>query len=434
MPDLAALFARLPAHDEQAMPVERVQALLHEAIALAGPVAGPFETVPLHQALDRVLAVTVDSPIDVPAHDNAAMDGHALDGSALRPGEPTELDVVGRALAGQPFLGSTPVRGCVRIMTGAVMPPGLDTVVPQELCETLADGRVRIPAGAVRRGDHRRARGEDLAIGRPALLAGRRLRPADLGLLASLGLTSVVLHRRLRVACFSTGDELRAAGEPLPPGCIYDSNRQSLLASVQRLGMEAIDLGIVPDQPEALTRALQSACRQADVVLTSGGVSAGDADHTRDVIARLGQAAYCKLAMRPGRPFAFGALAGGTPDQPRTVWLFGLPGNPVASLVSFHVLVRQALERLAGADARPPVVLTARSLEAIRKRAGRSEYLRGRLERDPDGELAVRLTGAQGSGILRSLSEADALVVLPQAQGPVAPGDRVEVWPFDGLI
>ncbi len=399
--------------------------------AIAGalqPIAGS-ETVPLMQALGRVLAEDVLSPIDVPAHDNSAMDGYAFDGGALRGDAVTTLAVAGTVYAGAPYSGPLAAGECLRIMTGAVMPGGLDTVVPLELCR--AEGsRIHIEPGVIRSGENRRRQGEDLACGRPALHAGRRLRPADLGLVASLGIARLAVVRRLRVALFSTGDELRTLGQALDPGCVYDSNRYALMAALQRLGMEIIDLGLVRDDPAALQATLEAAVAQADVVLTSGGVSAGDADHTRTLLARLGEVAFWKVAMRPGRPFAFGPLRAGG----RSSWLFALPGNPVAALVTFYAFVREGLLQLAGATPEPLPVLQARCSHAIRKRPGRTELQRGHLSLSSDGGWQVQITGSQGAGILRSMSEANALVVLRHEQGSVAAGEMVDIWLFDGLV
>ena len=393
------------------------------------PITGD-ETLPLHQAVGRVLAADVISPIDVPAHDNSAMDGYALAGTDLRADAPTQLTSVATVYAGKPFSGSLAAGQCVRIMTGAVMPAGLDTVVPLELCRSEGT-QVQIEPGVIKPGENRRKQGEDLARGKPALRAGRVLRPADLGLVASLGFETVTVRRRLRVALFSTGDEVIAPGQPLPPGCIYDSNRFALSASLQRLGMEVIDLGLVKDDRAALQQALDNAISQADVVLTSGGVSAGDADYTRDVLAQMGAVDFWKVAMRPGRPFAFGGL---NAPQGRRSWLFGLPGNPVAALVTFYALARDALLQLAGAAPKPLPVLQARSVVAIRKRPGRTEFQRGIVSQAADGAWDVRLTGSQGAGVLRSMSEANALVVLRHEQGSVPEGGLVDVWLFDGLV
>ncbi|MCW5611258.1 MAG: molybdopterin molybdotransferase MoeA [Rubrivivax sp.] len=389
------------------------------------------ETLPLAAAAGRVLAADLVSPIDVPAHDNSAMDGWAFDGAALRPGESLALRVVGQALAGAAFGGRLGAGEAVRIMTGAVMPAGADTVLPLELGAAGDAGGSscrRAPCAAASTGSPRRG---GLAQGQPALGAGRVLRPADLGLAASLGLTTLPLRRRLRVALFSTGDEIVEPGQPLPAGGVYDSNRTTLAATMQRLGLEVLDLGLARDDPQALDALLARALREADAVVTSGGVSMGDADHTRDVLARHGEVAFWKVAMRPGRPFAFGPLR--RPDGGRS-WLFALPGNPVAALVTFLALVREPLLVLAGAQASPLPLLTVPAAEAIRKRPGRTEFQRGLLERDAAGGWCVRPFAQQGAGILRSMSQADALIVLEHERGSVAAGEPVAVWLFDGLV
>lgn len=415
------------AGSERDLSLEEAQA----AIAAALEPLRERETVLLPDALGRVLAADLVSALDVPTHDNAAMDGYAFDGSLLADGTALSLEVAGTLPAGPPHAGPRLSAGqCLRIMTGAVMPAGLDTVVPQELCR-IEGGRMHLVSGVVRRGDNRRCRGEDLARGQPALRAGRVLRPVDLGLVASLGVAEVAVVRRLRVALFSTGDELRSLGQALEPGCVYDSNRYALVAAVRRLGMEALDLGVVRDDPAALQAALETAVAQADVVLTSGGVSGGDADHTRAVLAGLGEVAFWKVAVRPGRPFAFGPLR----VKGRPSWLFALPGNPVAALVTFYALVRAGLLQLAGATHQPLPVLQARSAGPIHKRRGRTELQRGRVTPAPGGRgWQVQTTGPQGAGILRSLSEANALVVLRQDQGAVAAGEMVDVWLFDGWV
>ncbi len=409
------------------LPVDAARAAIAAALV---PINGR-ETLPLAQALGRVLEADVISPIDVPAHDNSAMDGYALQGADLLLDQTTTLQIHGNTVfAGAPFAGAVPRGSGIRIMTGAVMPPGLDTVVPLELC-SVQSSQVQIKPGVLKVGENRRKRGEDLARGGAALRAGRVLRPADLGLIASLGLAQVSVRRRLRVALFSTGDELRNPGDTLAPGQIYDSNRFTLLAALQRLNVDVLDLGLVPDNPALLQATIDRAIEEADAVLTSGGVSMGDADYTRDLLAARGQVAFWKVAMRPGRPFAFGPLfgAGG-----KTAFLFALPGNPVAALVTFYAFARDALLTLAGANEAAAPRLSARSPVAIRKRPGRTEYQRAIVSRADDGQWEVRTTGAQGAGILRSMSQANALLVLPHAQGPVAAGDAVEVWLFDGLI
>jgi molybdopterin molybdotransferase len=411
---------------ERNISVEAARRAIHAAIR---PIHGS-ETVALAKICGRVLAGDLISPIDVPAHDNSAMDGYAFDGAALRPDADLSLRFVASVMAGQKAAGHVGMGECVRIMTGAALPGGTDTVVPLELIRFDGE-RVLVPAGTIQGRENVRRQGEDLGIGKPALFQGRILRPADVGLIASLGMTEAEVMRRVRVAVFSTGDEITPPGRPLPANAIYDSNRFALLAAIERLGLEPIDLGLVRDDPKALEATLREAAEKADVVLTSGGVSAGDADFVREVLSRSGSVTFWTVAMRPGRPFAFGDLhaPGG-----RSAWLFALPGNPVAALVGFYVFAREALQLLAGAQPEPLPALRARSVTAIRKRPGRTEFQRAHLGRGADGQCEVRAAGSQGAGILRSMSEANALIVLGHDQGAVAAGEFVDVWAFDGLV
>lgn len=423
-PTLAEIASCVSGYDPNALPVAQAQ----EFIARLVPRVQAVEMLAIRSALGRVLARDIVSPINVPASDNSAMDGYALRGSDLAAAGDTQLTVAGTGYAGVQFAGTVVPGQCVRIMTGAVMPPGLDTVVPQEF--TKADGdRVIVPAGVVRTGDNRRLAGEDLAKGEAALKAGRILRPADLGLLASLGQAEVPVRRRLRVAFFSTGDELRSIGEPLDEGCVYDSNRYTLWGMLQRLGVELIDMGVVRDDPVALEAAFRLAAEDADAVITSGGVSVGEADHTKQVMKSLGDVLFWKIAMRPGRPMAIGRIT----SRGHDAILFGLPGNPVAVMVTFYAFVRDALLAMSGASPQPLPMLRAASTQAIRKKAGRTEYQRGIVSRTDSG-WQVEITGSQGSGILRSMSVANGLVVLGHEQGNVAAGDLVDVLPFDGLV
>jgi molybdopterin molybdotransferase len=424
-PSLQEIASCVNGYDPKSLPVAQAR----EFIARLVPRVRAVEMLALRSALGRVLARDIVSPIDVPAHDNSAMDGYALRGSELSAAADTLLRVAGSGFAGQAELARAAPGECVRIMTGAVMPAGLDTVVPQEFVKVEGE-RVRVPAGVVRAGDNRRLAGEDLARGEVALAAGRVLRPADLGLLASLGEAEVPVWRRLRVAFFSTGDELRSIGEPLPAGCVYDSNRYTLWGMLARLEVELIDLGVVRDDPVALAAAFRAAARDADAVITSGGVSVGEADHTKAVMASLGDVLFWRIAMRPGRPMAIGRIE----TEGHSAILFGLPGNPVAVMVTFYALVRDALLAMSGASAAALPMLRAASTEAIRKKPGRTEYQRGIVTRAGGGDWQVRITGSQGSGILRSMSEANGLVVLHHGQGDVAAGELVDVLPFDGLV
>jgi len=407
---------------------EAKQAILQRLTPIAD-----IERVELRAALGRVLAEDIVSPIDVPQHDNSAMDGYALRaqdiGSVAETGE-IALRVVGEAFAGRPYAGMLGAGECVLITTGAVLPAGCDCVVPQELVSSASREVIQVAPGIVKAGANCRRAGEDLRAGSIALSAGKVLRPADVGLLASLGIAAVAVMRRLRVAFFSTGDELRSLGQDLEPGCVYDSNRTTLHAMLSRLGVEAIDLGVVRDDPAALQAALERACVEADAVVTSGGVSVGAADYTREVMARMGEVEFWKIAMRPGRPMAFGrvnALGNGA-------WLFGLPGNPVAVMVSFYLIARDALLHLAGARGAALPLLRIPCRGTLRKKPGRTEFQRGVLVHDGEGSSGVRAFDEQGSGILRSMSEANCIIVLEHDRGDVADGENVGVILFDGLV
>jgi molybdopterin molybdotransferase len=415
----------LPGYDADSLRVDLAQQAITRFIT---PIT-EAETVPLREALGRVLAHDLSSPIDVPAYDNSAMDGYAFCGSDLSAVDVT-LTIAGKAYAGHPYPGEVRPGECIRIMTGAVIPRGCDTVIPQELAKVANEASVSIPANAIQPGANRRLAGEDLAAGSVALHQGRVLTPSDLGLVASLGIGHVTVMRKLRVAFFSTGDELRSIGQPLAEGCVYDSNRYTLHAMIERAGFEAIDLGVVRDDPVALEATLRNACGMADVIVTTGGVSAGDADYTKDMMARLGDVMFWKVAMRPGRPMAFGRINA----EKKSALFFGLPGNPVAVMATFYFFAREAMFRLQGATLPALPIVRAISISALRKRPGRTEYQRGVLTIDASGIAQVRLTGAQGSGILSSMSEANCMVVLAHDEGDVQPGQAVTAIPFNGLI
>ncbi len=396
------------------------------------------EEVGIFDALDRVLAHDLVSPISVPPHDNSAMDGYAFDGAALGTGGPLVLKVVGSTLAGEVWTRSAGPGEAVRITTGAGMPPGFDPVVPQEFVQGQADA-VTIPAGLLARGENRRCLGEDLMQGRAALTRGERLGPAALGLIASLGIARVTVFRRLRVAYFSTGNEILSLGEPARAGAVFDSNRYTVFGMLRHLGVDVVDLGVVRDEPVALEAAFLQAARQADAIITSGGVSVGEADYTKAMMRKLagnsGGVAFWRIAMRPGRPMAVGRIVATTPaGEERPAVLFGLPGNPVAVMVTFLAFVRPALLQMMGARTTATPMLRARSTEAIRKKAGRTEYQRGIVAVDPQGILRVATTGNQGSGVLSSMVQANGLIVLHHAQGNVAVGDEVDVMMFDGAL
>lgn len=427
MTTLDEALAGLPDYDPNHMTVELARAI----IARTASAVPAIEQVAVRSALGRVLGRDVISPLDVPAFENAAMDGYAFHSQALTGNGDVRLRVAGRSFAGHPFDGVTASGECVRIMTGALLPAGCDTVIPQEQVQREGDTEiVTFAANAVTAGRHVRHVGEDLAAGHPALHAGKRLRPAALGLLASLGIAEVPVRRRIRVAFFSTGDELRSVGEPLAPGNLYDSNRYTLFGMLTRLGVEVLDLGVVRDDPQAIEDTLRVACRDADAVITSGGVSVGEADFTREMMTRLGNVVFWKMAMRPGRPFAFGELES---DGHRAL-LFGLPGNPAAVMASFYHLVRDGLFALMGAEPQITPSLPVPTATAIAKRPGRTEFLRGVLAADEHGRWQVTVADAQSAGILRTMSEANCFVTLGTARGDVAAGELVDVIAFDGLV
>jgi molybdopterin molybdotransferase len=355
------------------------------------------------------------------------MDGWAVRSGDIHSGREIELREIGKALAGNPFQGNVGAGECVRVMTGAVMPRGADTVVVQEVCR--ADGnRITIPAGQ-KAGQNVRAAGEDLKAGVPVLHPGQPVRAADLGLIASLGIAQVKVLRRLRLAFFSTGDELVSIGSPLAPGQVYDSNRYTLHGMLTGLGVDIIDMGVVRDDPQKLEAAFTAAAEKADAIITTGGVSVGEADFVKQLMARLGEVLFWKIAMRPGRPMAFGRIASGK----KSAFLFGLPGNPVAVMVTFHQFVRNALLALGGrTDPLEVPLLQAVSAAAIRKVAGRTEYQRGVLFAE-NGTWKVRTTGQQGSGVLRSMSEANCYIVLEHARGRVEAGEMVSVQLLSAL-
>jgi len=437
MSRIAEIAAALAGYDPKALSVEGVQQFVEQLVAPGvQALLRQREDVPLRDVLGRVLADDVVSPFSVPPHDNSAMDGFAFDGAALdgATGE-LALRIVGTALAGAAWRGEVGPGEALRIMTGAVMPAGLDTVVPQEFCTVDGDA-LHFPASALRRGDNRRFAGEDLMAGSAALRAGDRLGPAALGLAASLGLATLPVLRRLRVAYFSTGDEILSLGDAPREGAVYDSNRYTVFGLLTRLGCEVVDLGLVRDDPATLEATLRRAAHEADAIITSGGVSVGQADHTRAVMQRLGDMAFWRIAMRPGRPMAVGLIPRGDATGGNAV-LFGLPGNPVAVMVTFLAFVRPALLQLMGCHAearRPPPLLRAISATAIRKKPGRTEYQRGFVRAMPGALPEVRIAGNQGSGVLSSMVEANGLVVLHHAQGSVAPGEAVDVMMFDGVI
>ena len=382
------------------------------------------EMVPLAAALGRVLAEPIIAPRDVPPHDNAAVDGYAVYFADLAAEGPTRLKLAGRAAAGHPLQGPAARGQAVRIFTGAPMPDGPDTVLMQEDCREQ-DGGVEVPAG-IKRGANRRKRGEDVKLGATALAAGRRLRPQEVGLAASLGLTALPVHRRLKVALFSTGDEVREPGAELPPGAIYDANRYTIAALLAGLGCIVGDFGILPDRAARVREAIAEAARTHDLVVTSGGVSMGEEDHVRAAIEALGKLHFWRLAIRPGRPVALGQ-AGGVP-------FLGLPGNPVAVMVTFLLLARPLILRLSGASEIAPRLYRVEAGFAYDKKASRAEYLRARLKPGGDGGWVAEKFPRDGAGILTSLVESDGLVAIGEGVTKVAPGMVVDFLPFSEVL
>ncbi len=408
-------------YDPNSMPVSKAREYIR---AVLEPVT-TFERLHIRQALGRVLAADVISPVDVPGHDNSAMDGYAVRFADLKPDADANLKLIGTAFAGKPFDGKVSTGETVRIMTGAVIPQGADTVIMQERAKASGDS-VSVTA-VPQAGTNTRKAGEDLKKGEPALNKGQLVRPAELGLMASLGIGEVSVYRRLRVAFFSTGDELVSIGQPLGPGQIYDSNRYTLYGMLTRAGCELLDMGVIRDTPEAIEKAFAEASEAADVIITSGGVSVGEADYVKQILDRLGEVLFWKIAMKPGRPMAYGKIGG--------AHFFGLPGNPVAVMVTFYQFVRDALAVLQGQTTIKPLpTLKARCTAPIKKAPGRTEFQRGILSRGEDGEWTVKPTGDQGSGILSSMSQAHCFIVLPTETGRLDAGAIVEVQPLEGLI
>jgi molybdopterin molybdotransferase len=400
--------------------VEARARILDAAKALTGR-----ERLALRDALGRVLADDVISPVDVPGHTNSAMDGYALSGDDLPGADARDYRVIGNAFAGVPFASTCKPGECVRIMTGAPMPAGTDTVVMQEQILPVSEDAVRI-GGGHRPGQNVRQAGEDIPAGGTVLKAGRRITPADLGILASLGFGETAVRRRPRVAFFSTGNELRTIGETLGEGEVYDSNRYSLYGMLKRADVEILDMGVVRDDPESLREAFSNAADMADLVLSSGGVSVGEADYTKTILEELGEMNFWKIAMKPGRPLAFGQLG--------DALFFGLPGNPVAVMVTFYQFVLPALHFLATGKPYKPFLLQAVCDEKLRKRPGRYEFLRGILDTTADGRLQVSGVGRQGSGILTSMSRGNCFIHLPESCEGVEAGEQVAVEPFLGLL
>jgi len=408
-------LASMEDYDPNSMQVEQARKLIKQFLA---PVT-EFETVKLHEAFHRTLSADVLSPMNVPPHNYSSMDGYAVRHADLT-GASNKLKKMGSSFAGHAFAGRVAAGECVRIMTGALIPDGCDSVVTQE--QVKADGDVIEIGSGHKKGQNIRLVGEDIGQGAVVLARGQLIRPAEMGLLASLGFSEISVYRKLKIAIFSTGDELKQPGTALAAGQIYDSNRYTLIGLLTELGVEIIDMGNIRDDKDAVRAALLKASSQADVIITSGGVSVGEADYIKQLLAEIGEVVFWKLAMKPGRPLAYGKIG--------ACHFFGLPGNPVAVMVTFLQFVRNALWELMGQHPQPVFTFQAISTSAIRKSTGRTEFQRGILSQGEDGLWLVQTTGEQGSGILSSMSKANCFIVLPMEQGNVEKGSVVQIQLF----
>jgi len=380
------------------------------------------EILPIRDCLGRINADEIQSPINVPGHANSAMDGFAIAFSSLDDSDISELNEIGIAYAGVAFDRACADKECVRIMTGAVLPEGTDTIIMQEQAEADGQGKVRIDANH-HQGENVRYAGEDIAEGQTVLEVGASINPANLGVLASLGIAELKVTRKPVVAFFSTGDELVSLGQPLEKGKIYDSNRYTLFGLLSRLPVEILDLGVIKDNPESIKKTLLHAADKADLIITTGGVSVGDADYIKTVLAQVGNMAFWKIAIKPGRPLTFGKI--------NNSLFMGLPGNPVAVMVTFSQFVIPALQQLSASNAHTPIKLRAIAIDSMRKRPGRLEIQRGIATRDNNNQWRVGKTGKQGSGILTSMSKANCFILLNEDNAGVEPGDSVDIQLFD---
>jgi molybdopterin molybdotransferase len=402
-------------YDPNAMSVTQAKNFIQQFLEPVNEV----EKLPIRDTLGRALSKEITSPCNVPNHNNSAMDGFAFKSEDAN----KCLKVIGTAFAGKPFLGEVGIGECVKIMTGAVIPTGADTVIMQERT-TYSDNTLTMTE-APKKGANIRLAGEDLSLGQIVLAKGHLMRPADLGLIASLGIAEVEVYRQLKVAFFSTGDELVGVGRPLKEGQIYDSNRYTLYGMLTKLGVEVSDLGAIPDQVDLLEKTLLDASNSHDVVITSGGVSVGEADHMKALLAKHGQVLFWKINMKPGRPLAYGKV--------NHAHYFGLPGNPVATMVSFYQFVRDALATLMGANIQPTPLFRVECTDPIKKAKGRTEFVRGLLYIE-DNTWKVKPTGNQSSGVLSSMSKANCFIVLEEAVGNCDAGTHVKVQVFEGVI
>ena len=413
-------LSKLEDYDPRSLPVKQAREYILKFLA---PVK-QTERIPIIESLGRVTSSDILSPINVPPHNNSAMDGYAVKASDLNSNMETRLKVVGKAFAGKPFFGDLAPREAVRIMTGAVVPQNLDTVVMQENVELQKEEI--IINNRIAKGTNTRNAGEDLQKGKIAIGKGKLIRPGDMGLLASLGIPTVEVFRKVKVVFFSTGDELVGVGEKLGIGEIYDSNRYTLRGLLDRLGCDITDMGVIKDEKKTVENALLEASASADVIITTGGVSVGEADYIKEILDKLGQVLFWKIAMKPGRPLAYGKI--------NDCHFFGLPGNPVSVVVTFYQFVQNALKILQGENqAKMQPIQKIKSGERIRKIPGRTEYQRGIISFE-NGEWMVKTTGDQGSGILSSVSQADCFIILDATEETIEPGHYVNVQVLEGLV
>lgn len=400
---------------------QALQQILDEVYTLS-----ETEAIPIRQALGRTVAKEVRSQINVPGHTNSAMDGYAIRGTDIPATGQREFSVVGTSWAGKSYPKLINAGQCVRIMTGGVMPENTDTVIMQE--HVQKNGKNILIEATNKPGQNVRQAGEDIGIGETVVTKGKLITPAELGLIASVGIVDLTVIKRLRVAFFSTGDELQSVGNELQKGQIYDSNRYTLYGMLTRLGVEIIDMGVIRDDRAAVEKAFSDAASRADVVITSGGVSVGEADFVKETLENIGEVNFWKVAMKPGRPLAFGKIG--------STWFFGLPGNPVSVMVTFYIFVQPALKKMMGLTHLEPLIIQAKCITKLRKRPGRIEYQRGILTKidSPDCGYEVKKTGAQGSGILRSMSDANCFIILPMESAGVEPGDIIQALPFEMIV
>ena len=417
--DLISGSGMVDDYDPNAMSVEKAKAWIANFL---NPI-DQKETIHIKDALNRIVAEPIIATMSVPNHDNSAMDGYAINIDLLNDHGPFKLKVTGKLLAGNALDGN--IEGAVRIMTGAIIPSGLNAVIPQEHVE-LYEGVITFKTKPLSNQNIRRT-GEDIKRGQTVFQNGRFLEPCDLGLLASLGIDSIKVYRKIKVAFFSTGDEIISLGKSLLPGQVYDSNRYSLIGLLKRLDVDMLDFGVIPDDKKAIEDTLLKASNIADIVVTTGGVSVGEADFMKDILKKIGEILFWKISMKPGKPLAYGKIG--------QCHYFGLPGNPVSTMVTFYQFVREAILTLSGQTPIPKIpLIKAKLLGPIKKIPGRTEFQRGVFEQDDQGTFKVNPLKDQGSGILRSMSEANCFILLHEDLAHLEKDMWVDIQLFDSLF